>query len=393
MAELHVVIVGAGIGGLATALALQRLGIRVSVYEQAPALAEVGAGLTLASNGSRILLHLGLGNALDDLAVIPADGAVKDYRTGRVLVDIPRGKTQTERYGAPYCQIHRNDLHQVMVAAVRGNDAGCLHLDAALLDFAQDDSGVTAIFSNGATARGDLLAGCDGIRSTVRARLFGTEDPRFTGYVAWRGLVPMERLTDSLVTPDSAVWIGPGHFLTRYKIRRGELLNYIAIARTNRWVEESWSVPSTVDALLAEFRSFEPTARSILMATPPGNCFKWGIFDRDPRPAWSVGRVTLLGDAAHPTTPFLGQGAAMALEDGMVLARAVSETVGQGGTIADALGRYEKARVTHANAVLVASRDNGIRLTTTDPDRYHEEPHRNEESLGLAAYDAVTVPL
>jgi len=387
--QLHVLIAGAGIGGLATALALQRAGIKVSLYEQAATLGEVGAGLTLASNASRILQHLGLGAVLEDLAVIPARGAVKHFRTGRTLVDIPRGTTQVERFGAPYCQIHRNDLHQALVAAVQSADRGCLHLGCKLEDFGQDTQGVTALFSNGQTARGDLLVGCDGIRSTVRSRLFGTEDPRFTGYVAWRGLVPMERLSASLVVPDSAVWIGPGHFLTRYKIRRGELLNYIAIARTNGWVEEGWSVRSTVDALLAEFRDFEPSARSILMATPPDQCFKWGIFDRDPLPVWSTGRVTLLGDAAHPTTPFLGQGAAIALEDGIVLARAIVAA----GSVAEALARYEQARVARANAVLVASRENGLNLTTTDPDRYDEETHRNEESLDLASYDAVTVPV
>jgi len=383
----HVIIAGAGIGGLTTALALQQAGIRVSVYEQAPALGEVGAGLTLASNATRILKHLGLGAVLDDLAVTPARGAVKHFRTGRTLVDIPRGATQVERFGAPYCQIHRNDLHRALVAAVQSADRNCLRLGCTLEDFGQDTQSVTALFANGETARGDVLVGCDGIRSTVRARLFGTEDPRFTGYVAWRGLVPMERLSASLVVPDSAVWIGPGHFLTRYKIRRGELLNYIAIARTNSWVEEGWSVRSTVEALLAEFRDFEPTARSILMATPPDQCFKWGIFDRDPLPAWSVGRVVLLGDAAHPTTPFLGQGAAMAVEDGMVLAR----TLAAADSVSDAIARYEAARVDRANGVLVASRENGINLTTTDPDRYDEETHRNEESLDLASYDAVTV--
>lgn len=376
-------------GGLTTALALQQAGIRVSVYEQAPALGEVGAGLTLASNASRILQHLGLGAVLEDLAVIPGRGAVKHYRTGRTLVDIPRGTTQLERFGAPYCQIHRHDLHQALVAAVLSADRNCLHLGCKLEDFGQDAQSVTALFTNGMTARGDLLIGCDGIRSTVRARLFGTEDPRFTGYVAWRGLVPMERLSASLVVPDSAVWIGPGHFLTRYKIRRGEVLNYIAIARTNHWVEEGWSVRSTVDALLAEFRDFEPTARSILMATPPDQCFKWGIFDRDPLPVWSTGRVALLGDAAHPTTPFLGQGAAIALEDGMVLARAIAAA----GSVAEALARYEKARVARANGVLLASRENGLSLTTTDPDDYDEETHRNEESLDLAGYDAMTVPV
>lgn len=389
MQQLHVLIVGAGIGGLTTALALRRAGIGVSVYEQAPALTEVGAGLTLGSNASLILQHLGLGAVLKDLGVVPGRGAVKDYRNGRVLVDIPRGATQVERFGAPYCQIHRHDLHQALVAAVRSADPDCLHLGCSLVDFGQDDTGVTALFANGQTARGDVLIGCDGIRSTVRARLFGVEDPRFTGYVAWRGLVPIERLTASMLVPDSAIWIGPGHFLTRYKIRRGELLNYIAIARTKNWVEEGWSVRSTVEALLSEFRDFEPAARSILMATPPNQCFKWGIFDRDPLPTWTTGRVTLLGDAAHPATPFLGQGAAMALEDALVLARALVAAA----SIPEALARYEQARLARANFVLVASRENGSNLTTTDPDRYDAETHQNEESLDLASYNAVTVPV
>ncbi len=389
MQPLNVLIVGAGLGGLATALALQRRGIRVSIYEQARKLEEVGAGLALASNATLILKALGLGSVLDDLGVVPEHGAVKHYRTGRTLVDIPRGATQIERFGAAYCQILRSDLHEALTAAVRSVDRDCLHLGCALLDFGQDESGVTALFANGVTARGDVLIGADGIRSTVRARLFGVEDPRYTGYVAWRGLVPMERLTAAMVVPDTAVWIGPGHFLTRYKVRRGTLLNYIAIARTRSWVEESWSVPSTVEALLSEFREFEPTARSILMATPPDQCFKWGIFDRDPLPAWTTGRVTLLGDAAHPTTPFLGQGAAMALEDAMVLARAIEAA----GSVSEALGRYEQARVSRANGVLLASRDNGIHLTTTDPERYDADSHQNEESLGLASYNAMTVPV
>ncbi len=389
MQQLHVLIVGAGIGGLATALALQRAGIRVSIYEQASVLAEVGAGLTLASNATVILKALGLGAVLEDLGVVPERCAVKHYRTGRTLMDIPRSPTQVERFGTADCQIHRSDLHEALVAAVRSADRGCLHPGCALEDFGQDESGVTALFANGVTARGDVLIGADGIRSRVRAQLFGVEDPRYTGYVAWRGLVPMERLTAAMLVPDSAVWIGPGHFLSRYKIRRGELLNYLAIARTSSWVEEGWSVPSTSEALLSEFREFEPTARSILMATPPDQCFKWGIFDRDPLPIWTTGRVTLLGDAAHPTTPFLGQGAAMALEDAAVLARAIQAA----GSVTEALGRYEQARVSRANGVLLASRETGINLTTLDPDRYAADTQQHGESLDLASYNAMTVPV
>lgn len=389
MENAPVLIVGAGIGGLTAALALQRLGQRVAVYEQAPFLTEVGAGLTLASNGTIVLQHLGLRDALLDLGVVPDHGAVKHYRTGRTLVDIPRGKVQLERFGAPYLQIHRADLHEALVVAVRSNDPGCLHTGHALTDLGQDPDGVTALFSQGEPVRGSLLIGCDGIRSTVRARLFGDEAPRFTGYVAWRGLVPMERLASSTVAPDSAIWIGPGHFLTRYRVRRGQLLNYIAIARTSRWAEEGWAVPSTVDAVLAQFREFDTAARTVLMATPPDQCFKWGIFEREPLATWTASRVTLLGDAAHPTTPFLGQGAVMAIEDGMVLARAVATD----GAVPAALTRYEQARLTRANGVMLASRDNGLNLTTADPDHYDPASHRNEESLGLAAYNAVTVPI
>src|SRR5690606_10705494 len=158
-------------------------------------------------NGSRIDQHLGLGTVLEESGVIPERGAVKHYRTGRTLVDIPRGQTQIERYGAPYCQIHRADLHDAMVAAVRANDPGCLHLGYRLVEFAQTGDVVTALFENGATAQTGLLVGCDGIRSVVRSKLFGDEEPRFTGCVAWRGLVPMERLSPELVVPDSAVWI------------------------------------------------------------------------------------------------------------------------------------------------------------------------------------------
>jgi salicylate hydroxylase len=272
---------------------------------------------------------------------------------------------------------------------VRSNDPHSLHTGVVLSDLGQDRDGVTALFASGETLRAPLLIGCDGIRSEVRGRLFGDEEPRFTGYVAWRGLVPMERLAPSAVVPDSAVWIGPGNFLTRYRIRRGTLVNYIAISRTNRWVEEGWAVPSTVDAVLAQFREFDTAARTILLATPPDQCFKWGIFDRDPLPAWTAGRVALLGDAAHPMTPFLGQGAVMAIEDAMVLARAIDSD----GATPAALQRYERARLTRANDVMRASRDNGLNLTTTDPDRYDATAHRNEESLGLAAYNAVTVPI
>ncbi len=382
-------IIGAGIGGLTAALALQRAGFKVSVYEQAAELGEAGAGLTIAPNGMHVLNHLGLGKAMKTIAMTPRHGAVMHYKTGRVLVDIPRGDTQVEKYGAPYCQVHRADLHAALVDAVAANDPQCIHTAYTLTDFSDSGEAITADFENGVSVIADVLIGCDGIRSVVRSELFGKEEPRFTGYIAWRGMVPMANLPQELTGPDSAIWLGPGHFLTRYRVRNGALLNYVAVAACDGWQEEGWSVAAEVSEVVETFRDFEPNARRILEATPPDHCHKWGIFDRDPLPVWGHGRVTLLGDAAHPTSPFLGQGAVMAMEDALVLARSfeLSES------LATTLQRYEDARRERGAFVILESRSNLKLITECNPDTFGSDIHRNEESLGLADYDAVTVAI
>jgi salicylate hydroxylase len=231
MQDTDVLIVGGGIGGLTLALALQQAGIRVAIYEQVAELTEVGAGLTVASNGTAVLQHLGLGPAMQEFAMIPRRGAIKHYSTGEDLVDIPRGATQIKKYGAPYCQMHRADLQQALLKSILANDPDCIHLEHTFVDLSQTDSEVTAKFSNGNTASAALLVGCDGIKSTVRTRLFGEEEPGFAGYVAWRGLVPMESIPEGLIDPDSAIFTGPGHFFTGYRVSGGNLLNYVANAR------------------------------------------------------------------------------------------------------------------------------------------------------------------
>jgi len=384
-----ILIAGAGIGGLATALALQRAGFRPILFEAAPTLGEVGAGLTIPSNGSRIIEYLGLGHLFDGPACIPRRGAVLHYRDGRQMMSTPRGQNIIERYGAPYLQIHRADLHGALLGAVRAQDPDCIRADHALVDVEQAGDEVIARFAGGRRANGDLLIGCDGIRSIVRERLFGVAAPRFAGFVAWRGLVPMDRLTPGLVDPDSAVWLGPGRYLLRYCIRGGALLNYVAVTRTGEWAEESWSVPSKVETVQHVFREFEPRAREIIAATSPDDCFRWGIFDRDPLVRWSLGRVTLLGDAAHPMTPFLGQGAVMALEDAVVLSRTLADSA----TISEALERYENARRDRTAFVLAESRRRGEQMTGRSPESYSGATHRNEDTLDLGAYDAMTVPV
>ena len=389
MKDIHILIIGAGIGGLTTALALQKAGFRVSVYEAAPELSELGAGLTVASNGAIVLQHLGLGPVLDALACVPDVGAVHHYRDGRVLVDVPHGEQTIRKFGAPYCQIHRADLHNGLIDAVLANDQNCIYLSHTFTDLSESESQITAHFTGLTSATGDLLIGCDGIHSAVRAKLFGQDNPEFTGYAAWRGVIPIADLPEGFIDPDTDVFVGPGHFFTRYKIRAGELLNYVATARTNAWAEEGWSVPSTVDAVQKEFAEFAPHVQTVLAATPPEECFRWGIFERPPLNSWSIGRATLLGDAAHPISPFLGQGAVMALEDAMIITRCLEAA----DSIGEVLERYESARKDRIRFVYVESQNAGENLTTFDPDAYTPGMHKNEETLGLAAYNAATVPL
>ena len=389
MRDLHVLIVGAGLGGLTAAVALRRAGIRVSVFEQVARLGEIGAGVTITPNGSHVLNHLLGREVMNRVARCPDGGAIKHYRDGGVLIETNRGNRMQEEYGAPYCQAHRADLHGALADAVTALDPDCVHLGCDFVALSESPAAITAEFANGRSATGDVLIGCDGIRSAVRRALWGEEEVTFTGYIAWRGLVPMDRLDPALISPDSASFAGPSRTFARYKVRQGTLVNYVAFSKRDEWAEEGWSVPSEVSEVQREFSDFAPEVQAILAATPPDRCFKWGLFDREPLPRWTRGRATLLGDAAHPMTPFLAQGAVMAIEDGMILARAL-----QAGTDwRDGLARYEMARRDRATLVMRESHVNARRMYSRDPDNYTQASHKNAESLGLYAYNPVTVPV
>ena len=389
MRDLDILIIGAGIGGLTAALALQRAGLRVQIYEKAAELGEVGAGVTITPNGSHALNHLLGADRMAWLGHVPASGAMRHYRTGATLVDTLRGDRPQRRYGAAYFQAHRADLHGALAHAVRLHDPECIHLGAEFVGLAEGQAQVTAQFADGRAASAALLVGCDGIRSAVRRALWGEETVSFTGYIAWRGLVPAAALEPQLLEPDSAAFVGPGRTFTRYKVRRGELINYVAFSRRDEWAEESWSVHADVSEVLNEFKDFCYEARAIIEATPPGQCFRWGLFDREPLAHWSRGRATLLGDAAHPMTPFLAQGAVMAIEDAMLLARALEAS----SEWPEALSRYEAARRERATLVMRESHVNARRMYSRDPDAYSSSSHTNAESLGLYAYNPVTVPV
>jgi len=384
MKDINVIIVGAGIGGLAAALALQRAGVGVSVYEQVTELGEIGAGISLGPNATRVLHHLGLEMPLATIGLTPRVRGARHYKTGERLRVTPMLTTMMERWGAPYYQVHRADLHGIIADAVLANDPNCVHLGENFQSYTLGKSLVTARFTSGLVVSGDALVGADGIRSTLRECLFGPEDPFFTGNVAWRGLVPTDKLPDDFVKQRSAVWLGPDHHFVCYTVRNDKLLNYVAVAEKSGWAEEGWMIPSRVSEVLAEFSHWDPQIQFIIKQTVPGQCFKWALFDRDPLCQWTKGRVALLGDAAHPMLPFMGQGAGMAIEDSIILARCMKAY----DEVTVALKRYEKVRMPRAHQAQLGAREQGQLMHDRDISRHLVEPDQPRGDVSMFNYDA-----
>jgi len=390
----NIAIVGAGLGGLTAAASLQSFGFKVQIYEQAEALGEIGAGISLPPNSTRILEHLGLGPALAKFGNIPARTIVKHYQTGEVLLDRPR-VSYMEKYGCNYYFTHRADVHDILAELVLNNDPDCIHVAHEVTDVVDKGEHVDINFSNGTHAQADILIGCDGIHSIVRDRLFSPEPPVFTNQVAYRSLVRWDDLVDDKRVDldsirDSAVMtVGPDHWMNLYPARRDDLINCVAMVKTSQWEEDGWSNAANIGEILHEYAGFHEESLAVLGAIPNENSYKWGMFIRAPMSSWSTGRVTLMGDAAHGMLNFLGQGAAMAIEDGMVLARCLADSPNH----IDAFARYEAARITRTHEVQAESDARGPRLQTHQPDTYTNKSHRNDEDMGLFHYDAMTVSI
>ncbi len=377
---MRVIVVGGGIGGLAVALGLQRRGIEVQVHEKAAELREIGAGVIIQPNGRRVLADLGVDEALAERSSCMAWMHTCHYATGEVLDRVPNA-AMAQRYGLPLLAVHRADLHGVLLDAVRANDP---HAVVAGHDFAaldQDAGGVSVRFANGATDQGDALVGADGISSAVRSFLFPHELATFNGQVAFRALVPDELVPASVRVNELAMHRAPGRYLLHYPLRGGALMNLIGCGTTGGWEAEGWSIPATNAEFLATYADFAPDLLQLIGNVPDGGLFKWGLRDRQPLETWTVGRVAMLGDAAHPMTPFLGQGACMALEDALVLARALAASA----SVGEAFTRYEAVRKTRGNTVQLQSLEEGRALQ--DPTL----PRKGAAGYGLLDYDAATV--
>ena len=383
MSDKHIAIIGAGIGGMTAAVTLAKKGVKVSIFEQAPELSEVGAGLTITPNATKGLMYLGLEKQMKEVGMAHAQQGVRHFETGEMIVPLERGEKMLEKYGAYQLQAHRADVHNVLIDELKLHNSNTIYTDHELIDLNEKNNSVELVFSNNETHEVDFVIGADGNRSVVRKIILGDDDPQFAGYVAWRGLVPVELLgEDDFDECGSSAFIAPGRVFARYLVRNAELYNYVAFLATDQWAEEGWAIPSTVDIVMDIFSDYNQQVKNIIAATPANELFKWGIFAREPVSKWSTKNITLLGDAAHPLEPFMGQGASLAIEDGVVLGSIIKDS----DSSDEIVSRYESARVERAHFVTEHSKRAGASFTGIDPEKYTKEEHKNEEELGLFNY-------
>jgi 2-polyprenyl-6-methoxyphenol hydroxylase-like FAD-dependent oxidoreductase len=344
---LNVLIVGAGIGGLAAAVTLRGIGARVEVHEQTAALARVGAGLQLAPNATAALRGMGLLDRVAATACQPRAWRSLEARDGSLSLEFPLGDAIEEKFGAPYYHVHRGDLHDVLLEAV-----GDVRTGHRVVGVESVVSGVKVTFADGSTSTADVVLGADGVHSVVREALFGAMEACFSGLVAYRGIVPGDRVAD--VPLVAAKWWGEDRHLVHYWVSAGRELNFVAPVPEETWTEESWAAEGKVGDLLEAMSDFAEPARRV--AGGAVSLMRSALYDRDPLTTWGEGRVTLIGDACHPMLPFMAQGAGMAIEDAVVLARCLDEVDRDG--IELALRRYAEARKVRTAAVQRGSRAN-----------------------------------
>lgn len=358
-APLHVLIAGAGIAGLCSALALLQRGVDVTVFEQAGALRELGAGVQLSPNGTRVLLALGLGPAMAAVACVAAAKEVRLGSTGQRWPLFNLGEDALARFGAPYWLVHRGDFHQVLLAAVLALKPDSLRLGQRALRFEQDEHAITLITEDGQRIAGDALLAADGVHSALRQAAFGAGPAEFTGLMAWRGVVPCQALPEALSAPIGANWVGPGGHVITYPLRRGELLNFVGITLRDDWRAESWADVGSHADCHRDFAGWHADIHRLIDAvqTP----YQWALLSRPALPAWAHGRFCVIGDAAHPTLPMLAQGANLGLEDALLVARCLTEPAGRHG-VAPALQRFEALQRPRATRIVSGSADNARRF-------------------------------
>jgi len=343
----RILIVGGGIGGLAAALALERRGAETVVCEQSPALSEIGAGLNLTPNAIKALRALGVEDAVDAIASGSEFLNIRSWKSGRYVSRMRRGDFK-QKFGAPNLSVHRADLLDVLAGALRTTDIRAGTRAVAVEGRAKN---AVARFADGSEIEADIAVGADGIHSVVRKCLFGADSPRFTGCICWRGMAEADAVPRDIAIADGALWMGPHGHVVHYPVRRGELLNIVAHVDSDSWTEESWTRECDVSELMTTYAGWNSELTRLFPCSE--RWYKWALYDRDPLERWSVGRATLLGDSAHAMLPYLGQGAAMAIEDACVLAAMIFRAPVD---LDAALAAYERMRAPRARAAVLGSR-------------------------------------
>jgi len=342
--RLRVAIVGGGLGGLCAAAFLHRTGAQVTVFEQAPALSEVGAGINMGPNAGRVLHHLGLTEAMNKAGVIVETAwEFRRWQDASVLFSQHRGEHTLRLYGAHGYFIHRTDLLNVLLSAVPSE---IIELGRKCTALEQDDSGVRLSFADGSTAEADVVIGADGVHSAISQIVDTAKPAAFTGQIAWRCLIPAEQAPEFALRPVQTIWIGPERHVTHYPIRDRKWVNAIAITPARGWTPEPGLAAADASELVAEFDGWDSQLTDLLAACTTS---RWALLEREPLARWSVGRIALLGDSAHPMFPFLGQGAGQAFEDAACLSECLAGV--QPAGVAQALRHYESLRLPRATEV------------------------------------------
>src|SRR5262245_22795871 len=360
-------------GGLAAAATLARAGFAVRVYEQATRFARVGAGIQMMPNSMKVLRGLGLEERLRAVAFAPRSHLNRTWDTGEVTNELPM---PDRLYGAPYLCMHRATLHDALASAV---PADCVELGKRVIGLEPRGNAVKLVFADGTRATADVVVGADGVHSTVRELLFGGDDPQWKGRIAYRAVFPSELVGRDL-GPSRTKWWGPDRHIVIYytTANRDEIYFVTSVPEPVEWMtRESWSAKGDVVELRAAYESFHPEVRAVLEACP--DCHKWAILEREPLARWSEERVVLLGDACHPMTPYMAQGAATSIEDAAVLARCLDAVDGE--DVEGAFERYEAHRKPRTSRIQAISSANTWLRTEED------------DTAWLYGYDAWNVPL
>jgi len=393
MKQCRVLIAGAGIGGLTAAACLMKAGHHVEIYEQAPALAEIGAGIQISANAMHVLRHLGLEAAIATVGVRPGAYEFRLHDTGELIQRFSLSDEHERLHGAPYTQLHRADLHDVLVAGARALDPEVVRLDRRVVGFTESAQGVVLHFADGGSAQGDMLIGADGLKSMVRRQLVGDGQATYAGDVAWRIVVPTDSLPPNLFPQVMSLFMGPGTQVVCYYLRAGQLLNFVGVVETDDITEESWTVKVPWQTLSDYFKDWHPSVRTVIEAADRDECYRWSLFARPPIPNWSSARVTLLGDAAHPTLPYLAQGAVMSIEDGAVLTRALAMS----DSIPAALALYQRNRIDRTARIVNQSTANRelfhLRSKAEIRARFSSRDEGVDRNAWLYSYNPLTVPL